>query len=192
MTEKRQQEDVRPLKNKEDINNMIWALKKFGSQRDYILFLLGINTGLRVSDLLQLMTADIINLQRDSEKLLKVKEGKTGKTRALDLTSIYDDLLDYAEETDSKHLFPSRKGNKPISTTQAYRILRKGAYWAEIDHVGTHTMRKTYGYHLYQYSHKDLALVQQELNHRNSDVTLRYIGLDTEERSKKKAGFRLG
>lgn len=68
--------DVQPIRSKEQIEDMKWALKRHCSERDYILFLIGINTGLRVGDLLKLKTSDVIR-----RKIVKVSEGKTKKVR---------------------------------------------------------------------------------------------------------------
>ena len=46
-----------------------------------------------------------------------------------------------------------------------------------MDSIGTHTLRKTFGYHFYQ-KYKDLALLQELFNHSAPSVTLRYIGIN--------------
>ncbi|AIK35466.1 phage integrase family protein (plasmid) [Bacillus pseudomycoides] len=75
--------DVQPIRSKDQIEDMKWALKRHCSERDYILFTIGINTGLRVSDLLQLETHMILKLKRKRRKELKVKEGKRRKNGLL-------------------------------------------------------------------------------------------------------------
>ncbi|WP_439846185.1 hypothetical protein [Bacillus spizizenii] len=67
--------DVQPIRNKEDLDNMKWSLKRHCSERDYILFLLGINSGLRVGDSLELKAKQI----RGKNEIM-VKEGKTKKS----------------------------------------------------------------------------------------------------------------
>lgn len=67
--------DVQPIRNKEDLDNMKWSLKRHCSERDYILFLLGINSGLRVGDLLELKAKQI----RGKNEIM-VKEGKIKKS----------------------------------------------------------------------------------------------------------------
>ncbi len=71
--------DVQPIRSKEQIEDMKWALKRHCSERDYILFLFGIHTGLRVSDLLQIETQTIVKLKRKREKNSKLKKGKRRK-----------------------------------------------------------------------------------------------------------------
>lgn len=182
--------DVQPIRDLEQLEDMKWALKRHCSERDYILFLIGIQTGLRVSDLLQLKTGQIINLKKKKRKEFKIKEGKTKKERDINLTSIYDEVYTYAQTINSEWLFPSRKGDKPISKIQAYRQLNKAADFAGIEAIGTHTMRKTFGYWLYKQT-KDVALLQELLNHSKPSVTLRYIGISKEEKDNVLDTFKL-
>jgi integrase len=153
---------------------MKWALKRFCSQRDYILFLIGINTGLRIGDLLQLKTKEVRRKKR-----MVILKGKTKKPRTIHFENIYEEVQDYVKTLDSKWLFSSRKEDKPISV-QAYRQLNKAADMAEItEGIGTHTMRKTFGYWFYKQT-KDVAKLQTILNLSHLDITLRYIGITDE------------
>lgn len=174
--EMNQVKDVQPIRNIEKIEDMKWSLKKWCGERDYILFLIGINTGLRVGDLLKLKVSDV-----KRKKRIIIQEGKTDKIRTLNLTNIYDEIQIYVKTVNSDWLFPSRKGDKPITPTQAYRQLNKAAKMVDIeDGIGTHTMRKTFGYWFYKKT-KDVAKLQYILNHTKPDVTLRYIGITAEE-----------
>lgn len=186
MATQNQIKDVRPIRSKEQLEDMKWSLKKWCGQRDYILFLIGINTGLRVGDLLKLK---VVDLKR--KKRVVIKEGKTAKKRTLNLSNIYDEIQAYIDSVDSEWLFPSRKGDKPISTTQAYRQLNKAAEMVDIeDGVGTHTMRKTFGYWFYKQT-KDVAKLQSILNHSHPEITLTYIGITDEEIEKELDTFVL-
>jgi integrase len=169
--------DVQPIRSLEQLNDMKWSLRRHCSERDYILFLLGINTGLRVSDLLELKINDI-----KGKKKLTVKEGKTEKRRDIYLTNIYDELNTYINALEGTvWLFPSRKGDKPISRIQAYRQLNKAAEMVDMpDGIGTHTMRKTFGYWFYKQT-KDVAELQMILNHSHPNITLKYIGITDEQ-----------
>lgn len=169
--------DVQPIRTKKDIDNMKWALKRHCSERDYIMFLIGINTGLRITDLLELKIEDV-----KGKKKLIIKEGKTNKPRQIQLTNIYKEVQDYIKTLSkpSGWLFPSREGDKRITRIQAYNVLKKAAQWAEIESVGTHTMRKTFGYWYYKKT-MDIAKLQEILNHSKPEVTKRYIGITAEE-----------
>ncbi|UYX55507.1 tyrosine-type recombinase/integrase [Bacillus thuringiensis] len=173
--------DVHPIRSKEQIEDMKWALKRHYSERDYILFLIGIHTGLRVSDLLQIETQTIVKLKRKKRKEFKIKEGKTEKERMINLTSIFDEVYSYAQALESTWLFPSRKGDQSISKIQAYRQLQKAGDFADVESIGTHTMRKTFGYWFYKQT-KDVAILQEILNHNTPQITLEYIGINKEKK----------
>lgn len=177
MDKKNEIKDVQPIRDKQQLEDMKWALKRFCGQRDYILFLLGINAGLRVSDLLVLQVKDV-----KGKKVMKIREGKTKKMREIQLANIYDELNVYINSLEGTGwLFPSRKGDNPISRIQAYRQLNKAAKMADIETgIGTHTMRKTFGYWHYK-QFKDIAELQNILNHSHPEVTKRYIGITQEQ-----------
>lgn len=173
--------DVQPIRSKEQIEDMKWALKRHCSERDYILFLIGINTGLRVSDILNLKKDSIIKLKNKKRKEFLIREGKTKKERMINITSIFPEVFVYASSLDSEWLFPSRKGVSPISKIQAYRQLQKAGEFAGVEAIGTHTMRKTFGYHFYKQTH-DVAMLQDILNHSTPKITLTYIGITKDEK----------
>ncbi|WHY66840.1 tyrosine-type recombinase/integrase [Neobacillus sp. SuZ13] len=176
LSKKDEIKDVQPLRDYDQIIDMKWSLKKWCGDRDYILFLLGINTGLRVTDLLNLRVKDI-----KKKKKITVKEGKTNKPRTIHLANVYKELNEYIKTLEgSEWLFPSRKGDKPITRIQAYRQLNKAAKMVDIeDGIGTHTMRKTFGYWYYKQT-KDVAKLQMMLNHSHPKITLQYIGINNE------------
>jgi len=93
--------------------------------------------------------------------------------------SFKSELDDFIQDkTDDEYLFASRRGEKPISRIQAYRIICNACASVGIaTRVGTHTLRKTFGYHFYQ-ENKDVALLQCIFNHSTPSVTLRYIGIN--------------
>lgn len=169
--------DVQPIRSLEKIEDMKWSLKKWCGERDYIMFLMGINTGLRVSDLLKIKINDI-----KCKKRATIIEGKTKKPRDIYLTNIYDDLNNYIDTVErTQWLFPSRKGDKPISRIQAYRQLNRASAMVDMpDGIGTHTLRKTFGYWHYK-QFKDVAELQLILNHSHPQITLDYIGITDEQ-----------
>ena len=78
------------------------------------------------------------------------------------------------------YLFPSRKGDRPITRVQAYRILNKAAEYCGYDlDIGTHSMRKTFGYHMYK-GGADISELMTIFNHSSQSITLRYIGIERE------------
>lgn len=174
-------EFVQPLREKELIKNIKHELLKNGS-RDLMLFEMGIFTGLRISDILKLKVKDVKNVTH-----IVVKEIKTKKERRSCINSELKTCLDkyILNMNDEEYLFQSRKGNNtPISRNQAYRIINQAAKKIGItDKIGTHTLRKTFGYHHYK-TYKDIAALQSTLNHSSASVTLRYIGINDDIKDK--------
>ena len=165
---------VEPIRNKEKIELVKRILKENGT-RDYLLFLLGINIGLRISDILKLKVCDV----KDKE-YITIKEQKTGKRKRFPITNSFKTALEEYIKGKSYYewLFPSQRGNKPITRIQAYRIINNACFKAGIfTNIGTHTLRKTFGYHFYQET-KDIALLQCLFNHSAPSITLRYIGIN--------------
>lgn len=165
---------VQPIRDKEVINKFKNELLKNG-YRDYMLFVIGINTGLRISDILKLQVEDV----KDKTHIV-IREQKTSKrTRVLINSMLREDIEKYIEGMDNtEYLFKSRKcQNKPITRVQAYRILSNAGKRLGMAEVGTHTLRKTFGYWHYK-QYKDVAILQDIFNHSAPSITLRYIGIN--------------
>lgn len=155
--------------------------------RDYILFLMGISIGLRISDILALKKEDAFKSHLD------IKEKKTKKRKRVKIPGyIKKELTSYASTlNDGDYLFKSRQGgNRPIDRSTAYRMLRKAAEEFKIKEIGTHTLRKTFGYHFYLQT-KDVATLQELFNHSDPETTLRYIGINQDSLDKAMDKFRI-
>ena len=182
---------VQPLRTKAEIEKVKAALKA-SSLRDWAMFTLGINTGLRISDILSIKVGDVVDPTfrrlRIKERILIV-EKKTKKTRDVLLNdSARHALKKYLASSDLQYmehfpLFPSRigGGRMSIQRVRAWTLLNTAAKQSGIrENVGTHTMRKTYGYQLYQ-AGVDVTRIQNMLNHSSPNVTLKYIGITRDE-----------
>ena len=171
---------VQPIRSKEKIEEMKQELKKNGT-RDYLLFIVGINTGLRISDIIKLQVQDILNSDRTLKTHIEITEQKTNKRKRFKLNPIWaEELYQYIKNMDMEdYIFKSRNGvNRPITRVRAYNILNETARKVGIqDEIGTHTLRKTFGYWFYQRT-KDVAILQQIFNHSSPSITLRYIGIN--------------
>lgn len=168
---------VQPIRDKEIISKFKNELLKNGS-RDYMLFIIGINTGLRISDILKLRVLDV----KDKTHITIVEQKTNKNKRFLINSKLKEDIDGYIQGMDSnEYLFTSRKGDKAISRIQAYRILNDVADRLNIEEVGTHTLRKTFGYWHYK-QHKDVAILQDIFNHSAPSVTLRYIGINDDNK----------
>lgn len=175
---------VEPIRDPRKINAMKRYLKG-KSTRDYVLFVVGINVALRISDLLELTWDDVYD--GEDFKILTLKEGKTQKIRNIKLNQTSRKALKELLETldtysMNDYIFKSREGiNKPISRQQALNILKDAAESVGIkDNIGTHSLRKTWGYHAWKSGYNP-ALIMETLNHSNLSVTKRYLGIRQDE-----------
>lgn len=177
---------VQPIRD----TNKIEALKEYfksSNTRNYMLFLVGISTGLRISDILNLKVKDVKGLH------IVLKEKKTKKQKWIRIIpSLRKELQQYIEHMDdNEYLFKSRQGkNRPISRSMAYRILKSAANRFKIRDIGTHTLRKTFGYHFYQ-QYKDVAMLMDIFNHSEEYITLRYIGVNQDAMDKAMINFKI-
>lgn len=170
---------VQPIRDLEKIEEMKLELMKTGT-RNYLLFSLGINVGLRISDILVLQVKDVLNADKTIKPHIDIIEDKTDKPKKFKINAIVgEELKQFVKDMQpNEYIFKSRKGsNRPISRVQAYRILNETASKIGLDEIGTHTLRKTFGYHFYQRT-KDVALLQQLFNHSSPSITLKYIGIN--------------
>lgn len=155
--------------------------------RNYFLFVLGINTGLRISDLLALRVGEV----RGRSHII-ITEQKTGKLKRFRINNeLQQHIEEYTKNLDHKDfLFKSRRGNGRIHRVQAWKILNTAAEEVGLSEIGTHTLRKTFGYHFYQ-KYKDVAVLQQIFNHSSPAVTMRYIGINQDIMDEAIDGFSL-
>ena len=167
---------VQPIRDKNKIEEMKTELKK-RSYRDYLLFVVGVNTGLRISDIIKLKVMDVLNADRATKSHIIIIEQKTKKRKQFKINgTLITEFMEYTKNMKmTDYLFTSRKGiNKPITRIQAYRLLNTVAEKIRLEEIGTHTLRKTFGYHFYKKT-KDIALLQKLFNHSSPSITLRYI-----------------
>ena len=171
---------VEPIRKKSDIK-IIENYLSMTNKRNELIFVLGINTGLRISDILALKISDVMNKTN-----VNIKEKKTGKLKSFPLNEklqkLIKEYLNNIHKTSIKMpLFTGKNGNR-INRSTVYRFINKAVNITGINvgAVGTHTMRKTFGYHHYK-MFNDIVLLQNILNHSQPSVTLRYIGISQEE-----------
>lgn len=163
---------VQPIRDIEKIEEMKLYLKA-KRERDFIMFLLGISVGLRISDILILRKEDLLKSHID------IVEEKTEKKKRVKIPGyLKKHFVAYANTlNDGDYVVKSREGsNKPIHRSTAYRILREAAEHVNLTEIGTHTLRKTFGYHFYKQT-KNIAILMELFNHSEESITLRYIGI---------------
>ncbi len=176
-------EYVEPIKEIEQINAMKDILSR-NSKRDLLFFVLGINTGIKISELLLLKVEDVW-AEEQMKEFLYVIDKKSGEKKAYYLNNSVNTALESYLATipfqQSDYLFKSQKNNRPITRQQAYRIINHAAEEAKIEgNIGTHTLRKTFGYHAYR---KGIAIsiIMGIYQHHSPAETLHYIGINKNE-----------
>ena len=165
-------EPIRDIDKIEDIHSDLL----FHSQRDALMFSFGIYTGFRISDILRFKVKDVMG------NSYNMREKKTNKQRVYEFNKYLKREIDeYIKgKNENEFLFKSRKGvNRPITRQRAYQIIVEACHRNGVYNVGSHTLRKTFGYFLYQKT-KDVAMLMQIFNHASPDITLRYIGINQE------------
>jgi integrase len=193
---------VQPIREISQIHKIEDILKK-SNYRNYILFKLGIYSGYRISDIIKLKVSDIKG--KNYFETTENKTSKKRKVIIHPTFKDELDLFIKGKK-DNEYLFSSKKfsstvkkktklknpltnkmntvyidvenesPNSPIGRVQAYRILKDAFKQIESYDTATHTLRKTFGYHLYENS-KDIVMVQKILGHSSPEITLRYIGI---------------
>lgn len=189
--------NVKPIKTKQELEDFRSALLvgnldslsgNRSGKRNLMLFDFGVNTGLRVSDIVRLKVKQVQNKNR-----FTIRELKTGKERTVFIKNIRKELNNYIYEMKLKpddFLFPSRKHGYHVSTTQVYRFLVKAGKQCNRNDIGTHTMRKTFGYWYYKQG-GSIENLMHIFNHSSEAITKRYIGIDQEDIEKSLQDFHI-
>lgn len=174
---------VEPIKNIKDIERLKKWFKDFDI-RYYTIFIIGLYSGLRISDILGLNDSDV-----KDKTYIEVTEQKTGKSKRFPLNEEVQQVIkDYLNWKSKKGIWSFSKDalfvgkqHGRIEKSQVWRNIKRAIDDLGIDgNFGTHTMRKTFGYHHYKQNH-DVALLQKIFNHSSPFITLRYIGIEQEE-----------
>lgn len=145
--------------------------------RNYIMLILGCNTGCRIETLLQLTPKHL------SGGCARIKEYKTGKIQRYELSpklnKALNDFIEYCGTTDREFIFKrDLNSQKPITRQCAYKVIRGLADEVGIKYnVGCHSLRKSYGRFLYDQKH-DIHLAQRMLGHSNPMITTHYLCLE--------------
>lgn len=179
--------NVQPLRTETEIDDFLFCLRRNkNAPRDVFLFTLGINTGLRMSDLVKLKKRDIVHSKNPT-----IVEQKTGKKRTLYLSGLQELIINYTKNLNEEdYLFPSSKcGHLEVNTV--YQMFQKVAELLGRKDIGTHTLRKTFGYHYYKKT-RDIATLMEIFGHSSEKITKRYIGINEDEISSTLKNFKLG
>jgi len=174
--------EVQAVKNLDTVKLISHLLERRYSKQMSDVWNIGLNLALRISDLLSIKFDDI------HEDRLIIKEAKTGKLANIKLNekAFVTIKTIQAEHPEHVYLFQSYRNQQAInrdpmplsrrSVSQAFSMI---GIEVQVS-LGTHSMRKTRGYHLYQNT-KDIARVMKMLRHGSEAVTLRYIGITQDD-----------
>lgn len=180
---------TQPLKELQQIN----ALKEYFLERDeirnYALIVIGLNTSLRISDILMLRWKDVYNYKTGVYRQhLTVTEKKTQKSNIVAINAAIINALELLRESEkemkpSDYLFSSQKGeNRPITRNRAFTIIKEAASTLGFeDNISCHSLRKTFGYQAWKQGVQP-ALLMSIYNHSSYEITKRYLGINQDER----------
>ena len=165
------------------------------NKRNSLLVVCGLNTALRISDILKLRWKDVYNENLLSFKShIDVREQKTGKKTTVFINknlkeafaSFLKDIIAKKGklcEVMEQFIFLGQKStDKPISRIQAFRIISEAAKKCLLSHkVSCHSLRKTFGYHAWKKGVSP-ALLTSIYNHSSYKITTRYLGIEQDDR----------
>ena len=182
---------VEPIRDRKRIAQIKNVLRGQGRFRDLVLFVVGINTALRISDVLRLRIGDFLDEQQCIKRRFWIREQKRGKRHELvineSIREVFTEYLTaypYIAQSPEHFLFFNTKTHdytQPIKRGQAWKFIT--AICREVGlsgNYGTHSLRKTWGYHARQQG-VDLALIMHKLNHASLVYTERYLGITDAE-----------
>ncbi|WP_404452087.1 tyrosine-type recombinase/integrase [Virgibacillus necropolis] len=176
-------EYVVALKDVKQINSMKRYLKK-RSERDYVLFVFGINTGLKITEMLDLMVGDVLEKEDQIKDFCLLPYKESNKEVYLN-QKVKKAILHYIQSShlnSEDYLFQSSNSQKPITRQQAYRIIHHAAKAVNIEgNIGTNSMRKTFGLHAYKRG-VAISLLQKHFNHSTPSETRKYLGISKDEK----------
>ena len=183
-----------PITDREKIDAMADYLYN-KNIRDYVLFEIGINIGIRVTD----FTKQKVSFYREACRLgyVELEPAKTKKTHKkvnIPISEAMNKLISsYIKDMDDNdYMFPSRKGGSALTRQQVYNIINDAASYVGIaESIGCHGMRKTFGYWHYFYN-KDVRMLMDIFNHSSEEITLRYIGVTDENKRDSMKNMNMG
>jgi integrase len=182
---------VEPIRDRKKIAQIKNQLRGQRRYRDLLLFVVGINTALRISDLLEMRVEHFMDDQKRIKRRFWIKEQKRGKRQEVVVNDSIQEALDeylvaYPEITNANNhfIFFNTKANsymRPIRRGQAWKVITTICQQVGLrGNFGTHSLRKTWGYHA-RIQGVDLALIMHKLNHESIAYTKRYLGITDDE-----------
>lgn len=180
---------TQPLKKVEEVQELKEYFKAKGICRDFTLVTLGLNTALRISDMLSLRWKNIYDFKNKKFYThIQIHEQKTGKLNRVYLNQAVLEALECLrmeqnELYPEKVVFKSRKGdNMPLSRYRAYTIMKTAGQELGLgNNFSCHSLRKTFGYHAWRTGIAP-AVIMHIYNHSSFQITKRYLGIDQDDK----------
>ena len=173
---------VEPIQNLDDSQLIRRMLQD--KPRDLALFTLGINTNLRASDLLKLRVYQVQDVKAGES--IEINETKTGKSRMLTLNraciKAIQNLLNKEYYHPGEFLFKSQKGGEALKVPTVHNMVKSWCKAIKLKgNYGSHTLRKTWGYHQRVTYKVDIPTLMVCFNHSTQKQTLDYLCIQPEE-----------
>ena len=173
---------VEPIRSLKDIQLIRHMLQE--KPRDLALFTTGINTNLRASDLLRLRVYQVRDLEPGDS--IEINEKKTGKPRRLTLNracvQAIRNLLEKESYHPGEHLFKSQKSEEALKVSSVHNLVKAWCKTIKLKgNYGSHTLRKTWGYHQRVTYKVDIPTLMVCFNHATKKQTLDYLCIQPEE-----------
>lgn len=182
MSKKGRSTRVEPIRSLEVISRIKRDVKN--NRRNYCLFVLGINTGLRASELLSLKIADVQACRDDGT--VNVWQRKNAKHRRVTINDACKEAVDlYLQDREgvdiNELLFVGQRG--ALTSSYVTRLIKKWCSEAGAPplNYGSHTLRKTWGYHQRVTFNADIPTIMVAYGHSSQQQTLTYLGIQASE-----------
>lgn len=175
-------EKVDPIRKTCDINK-IKSYLRVSNKRNYLLFVIGINTAIKSNKLLTLKLKDVIQSDYTIKEHIIIDEVKHYINESINLA-----VTEYIDERVfdlDTYLFESQKSKTPINRSHLYKILNKAVNECGIDiTIGNETLRKTFGYHYY-YKTGDIKYLKRVFNQNSKKSLFEYLDIDSDSEETK-------
>ena len=189
---------TQPIRNPQQLAQLKeYYLSEKPNTRNYMLIIMGLNTALRISDILNLTYGDLYDYRKKEWKShIAVKEQKTGKPNLIymnrEIRGILEKYTSPAQQEPDSWLFTGQKSTEShLSRCQAFRIVKAAGRYAGLnENISCHSLRKTFGYHAWKQGVAP-ALLMNIYNHSTYQITKRYLCIDQDDRDEVFAKIRI-
>ncbi len=180
---------AQPIRNDEELEAFRnYYLEQKTNYRNYALICLGVNSALRISDILKLKWNDVYDSRKKCfKKHIIVTEKKTGKENRIAINAstrtglqTYLNSLHYFDV--NEYIFMGQKEHTHLCRSQAFRIIKQAASSLNMENgISCHSMRKTFGYYAWKYGTPP-AVLMDIYNHSSYEMTKRYLGIKQDDK----------